>query len=662
MNGAAAVRIGRFYRDKSVWAGLLSLLLVCCTEQFVSAEQRRIISDEAIVSIETTRAQRRSVLEQLLNGFANDAFEAEKLSPFAFRVKNRNKAYRRASYSAPEIHADDAATISYRRSYLACNSPRVKRYLRRCGGRCACSPNYIVTADVEPNDPYFFNTWGLHNSGDVDINAPAAWDITTGSRAVAVGVIDTGILTSHPDLSANIWTNPDEIPENGLDDDGNGYIDDIHGINAITNSGLLIDDHGHGTHVAGTIGAEGDNGRGLPGVSWAVTLIGAKFLSANGSGSTANAVKCVDYLTALKLLKGIDIVASNNSWGGGGYSIALHQAIQRAHAAGILFVAAAGNNGRDNDAIPRYPTGYDVDNIISVASLQKAGTLSSFSNYGATSVDIAAPGSAIVSSYLNNNYASLSGTSMAAPHVSGLLALMRSVDGVSTHTELRNRLFMTVRTLDALAGKVSTGGVADAHAALLSIVGTPTATPTATSTHTPTPAPTEVPVMVTPEPTEPVVPSPSPTPESTYTPYLPSTPTAPPVATDTPNYPFELQVRAVNGREMVVPRQIASIAASVPVGRATKLVAALGGRLCVLRPLDHGQQDLQLRIPAELRHFRRMDWAIIEEYQVMASVRTRVAGYRPLRDKEDAAVAARRACQALRTERSTRNRRHTRAD
>ena len=263
------------------------------------------------------------------------------------------------------------------------------------------SPNYILYADTTiPNDPRFNELWGLHNTGqtggtaDVDIDAPEAWDKTTGSSDVIVAVIDTGVDYNHPDLAANIWVNPFEIID-GVDNDGNGYIDDIHGINAITGSGEPMDDNGHGTHCSGTIGAVGNNGLGVVGVNWNVTIMGTKFLNANGSGSTSNAITCLDYIIEEKTTYGQNIVGINASWGGGGYSQSLKDAIDAAGTAGIVFCAAAGNSGTNNDTSPHYPSSYTCSNIVAVTAVDHNGN--QYYNYGPTSVDLGAPGRSILS-------------------------------------------------------------------------------------------------------------------------------------------------------------------------------------------------------------------------------------------------------------------------
>ena len=372
--------------------------------------------------------------------------------------------------------------------------------LRRVG----CSCNSVLYAERTPDDPNFPQEWGLYQPNGVHMNLPAAWDITTGSGDTVVAVIDTGVDYNHPDLSSNLWQNPGEIAGNGVDDDHNGYVDDIYGINAITNSGNPMDDHGHGTHVSGTIGALSNNGIGVTGINWQVKIIGAKFLSSSGSGSLYDAIKCVDYITNLRST-GVNVVLSNNSWGGGGYSQALYDAIWRARGAGILFVAAAGNSGADIDATPSYPAAYPADNIVAVAAVAQSGSLASFSNWGQTRVDIGAPGVNIASTYFQNRYAYMSGTSMAAPHVSGALALLSSFAPGLSWQGLRDNLYATGTPLSSLSGKTVTGKMANAYSMLAAAGGAPPATPTPTPTLTPTPAPT-----ATPQPT--LVPTPTPTP------------------------------------------------------------------------------------------------------------------------------------------------------
>lgn len=269
-------------------------------------------------------------------------------------------------------------------------------------------PNYIYSINLTPNDPFFGQLWGLNNIGqtggtpDADIDAPEAWDIQTGKGSVVVGVIDTGVDYTHEDLSANMWINPLEVSD-GIDNDGNGYIDDIYGINAITGTGNPMDDNGHGTHVSGTIGAVGNNGKGIVGVNHQVKIMALKFLSSSGSGTTADAIECIQYVVNMKN-RGINIRGTNNSWGGGGSSQSLYDAIKALRDKDILFSAAAGNSPSDNDSKPFYPASYDLENIISVAATDHNDNLASFSNYGATSVDVAAPGVNIFSTLPGGSY------------------------------------------------------------------------------------------------------------------------------------------------------------------------------------------------------------------------------------------------------------------
>ena len=336
-------------------------------------------------------------------------------------------------------------------------------------------PDFVINPTATPNDPNFNRLWGLHNTGqtggvdDADIDALEAWDITTGSRDVVIAVIDTGIDYTHPDLAANAWQNPGEIPGNGVDDDGNGFVDDVYGYDFVNNDGDPMDDNSHGTHVSGTIGAVGDDGVGIAGVNWEVSIMGLKFLSGGGSGSTSDAVRAVNYATMMRRDFGINIVATNNSWGGGGYSQALADAIDAGGNAGILFIAAAGNEGNNNDALPAYPASINSDAIIAVAATDSSNGLASFSNYGATSVDIGAPGVGIYSTTPSNNYASYSGTSMATPHVAGVVGLLAAANPSLTPAEIREAILATSTPIASLDGRVATGGLLNAAAALNAI-------------------------------------------------------------------------------------------------------------------------------------------------------------------------------------------------
>ena len=335
-------------------------------------------------------------------------------------------------------------------------------------------PNFVFdTSATYPNDPNFDQLWGLHNTGqlggqpDADIDAPEAWDITTGSRSVVIAVIDSGVDYTHPDLANNIWVNPGEIPGDGIDNDGNGYIDDVNGWDFAYGDADPMDVDGHGTHVAGTIGASADNGIGVSGVAWDVQIMALKGLGDTGTGSSADLLAAVNYATMMRRDHGINVVATNNSWGGvGGYSQAMFDAIEAAGREGVLFVAAAGNFSLNNDVIPFYPASYDSDNIISVAATDMFNNLAGFSHVGATSVDIGAPGVDILSTLPNDSYGMQQGTSMAAPHVAGVAALLAAYSPSATSQEIRQAILSSAVPNPSLAGQVSTGGVLNAAAAL----------------------------------------------------------------------------------------------------------------------------------------------------------------------------------------------------
>jgi subtilisin family serine protease len=326
-------------------------------------------------------------------------------------------------------------------------------------------PNYIYRTSRVPNDPEFARLYGLHNVGqsggvaDADIDAPEAWDNHTGGDAV-VGIIDTGIDYLHPDLAENIWVNPGEIPGNGLDDDGNGYADDVHGYDFANDDADPMDDHFHGTHVAGTIAAVGNNGLGVVGVCWKAKVAALKFLDQGGSGSLDDAVDAVAYATAM----GMPI--TSNSWGGGGYSQALKDVIDAAGSVGSLFVAAAGNSGSDMDIYPDYPAGYDSPNILSVAATDAVDAIANFSNYGLTTVDLGAPGVDIYSTMLHGDYGYMSGTSMATPHVSGAAALLLSYNSQATLDQIKAALLAGVDIVADLQGRTATGGRLNVQKAL----------------------------------------------------------------------------------------------------------------------------------------------------------------------------------------------------
>ena len=343
-------------------------------------------------------------------------------------------------------------------------------------------PDYVLQKSVIPNDPIYTTgsqLWGMYGDTTSPSNvfgsqAAEAWAAGyTGSSSVVVGVIDEGIQSTHPDLAANIWVNPGEIAGNGIDDDSNGKIDDINGWDFFNKDATIFDGaanpaiDAHGTHVSGTIGAVGNNGQGVAGVNWNVKIVSAKFLGPT-SGSSSDAILAIDYLVNLKKA-GVNLVAINNSWGGGGFSQAMADAINRAGDQGIFFVAAAGNSNVNNDLTASYPSNYACtktalnavrswDCVIAVAAINSSGLRSAFSSYGATTVDIGAPGESIISTVPNNSYANYNGTSMATPHVTGAIALCASVNPSITPEQIRSALLTTSVSTASLSGRVVTGG------------------------------------------------------------------------------------------------------------------------------------------------------------------------------------------------------------
>jgi subtilisin family serine protease len=322
-------------------------------------------------------------------------------------------------------------------------------------------PNYIVRTTNTPNDTRFGELWGLHNTGQLGgipgahIDAPSAWNVTTGSSSVVVAVIDTGIDYNHPDLSPNLFRNTLDCNANGVDDDGNGRVDDCFGIDTVNGDSDPMDDNRHGSHVAGTIGAAGNNEAGVVGVNWSVQVMACKFLDAGGFGSLAGAIACLEYVSDMKD-RGVSIVATNNSWGGVGFSQALFDAIQRHQEAGILFVAAAGNgNGLDNDQTPFYPCVYGLSNIICVAATARHDERASFSNHGRRTVHVGAPGAEILSTTPAGTYQLLNGTSMAAPHVTGTAALLKAADPARDWRAIRNLLLAGGDNVASMANTVT---------------------------------------------------------------------------------------------------------------------------------------------------------------------------------------------------------------
>ena len=380
----------------------------------------------------------------------------EVLIKFRPTARGSDRAAVRASLNARPLHNFDFIRVEH----VAIRGMSVEQAIAKLEHNPHVEyvePNYEIHVDVVPNDPRFPDLYGMRNTGQTggtagaDIKATLAWDQFTGDPNIKIGVIDTGVDYNHPDLAANVWTNPGEIPGNSVDDDGNGYVDDVHGYDVVNNDGDPFDDNGHGSHCSGTIAGVGNNNVGVVGVNWQAKIVGIKFLSAGGSGSTAGAIAGVNYAIT------VGVRLTSNSWGGGAFSQALLDAINAAGAAGQLFIAAAGNSSANTDASPHYPSSYDSPYIVAVAATDDDDNLASFSNFGATTVDLAAPGVAIVSTTPGNTYQSFSGTSMATPHVAGVAALAMGRFGNVPALQIKNLLLSAADPKPQLAGKCLTG-------------------------------------------------------------------------------------------------------------------------------------------------------------------------------------------------------------
>lgn len=415
------------------------------------------------------RAQSRTVLVD-----GHEAVAGEALVKF--------RTPQRPADVAQEADADQVEAIGHsgvhRIHSRSLGAASLVRALGRRGDVVYAEPNYIVRADAIPSDSSMGLLWGLVNTGQTvgqsgtpgaDISADSAWDVTTGSRGVVVGVVDTGIDYSHPDLAANIWSAPGQFSVT-IAGATVTCAAGTHGFNAITRSCDPRDDNNHGTHVSGTIGAQGNNGAGVVGVNWVASIIGLKFLDSTGSGSISDAINAIDFAVQVKKRFGMqaNVRVLSNSWAGGGFSQALLDEINAAATNDMLFVAAAGNSGTNNDITPSYPASYNAANVIAVAATDNRDALPSFSNYGANSVDLGAPGVNIYSTVRNSSYAYMSGTSMATPHVSGTAALTLAACPSYTTTDLVRVIKASVDPVASLAGKTVTGGRLNAYKAVRS--------------------------------------------------------------------------------------------------------------------------------------------------------------------------------------------------
>ncbi|HEY0165712.1 MAG TPA: S8 family peptidase [Jatrophihabitans sp.] len=454
-----------------------SLPLLCAATMALSAFAVSVPGHAAVPanspSAASTNAAAKSVANELVVGYVSGAAATD-------RARARDKVAARLAQRV--VTASGArAEVELVRLPAGADQARAMRELKADPSVAYAEPNWVYTHAATATDPYYTNgsLWGMYGPNTTPANAygsnaAAAWAAgQTGSSSVYVGIIDEGIQYTHPDLAGQVG-NPLETA-NGVDDDGNGYVDDVYGWDFAGNDSSVYDggtrgsSDDHGTHVSGTIGAKANNGAGVVGVNWNVRLISGKFLGRNG-GTLANAVLAVDYFTGLKA-RGVNIVATNNSWGGGGFSQALMDAIERANRANILFIAAAGNGGSDqvgdnNDVTAHYPSTYTNSNVIAVAAITSTGTRASWSNYGATSVDIGAPGAAIWSSTAYNIYESYSGTSMATPHVTGAAALYASTHPGATAAAIKNALLSSAVPTASMSGITTTGGRLDAFAAM----------------------------------------------------------------------------------------------------------------------------------------------------------------------------------------------------
>jgi thermitase len=339
----------------------------------------------------------------------------------------------------------------------------LRKRLRRADGVAYAEPDFFQFASAErtPDDPFYSLDYALVESpDDHDIDAPAAWGTRTGCAKVAI--LDTGIDTNHPDLASNVYKSSDK-PNNGKDDDKNGYVDDTYGWNAINGKGSGEDDNGHGTHVSGIVAGHGNNANGISGVCWSAKLVAVKFMNSKGKGSTSDAIDGIDY--AVK--NGAKII--NCSFGSSSKSSALHDAVDYAQDHNVLLVVAAGNDSENIDKNPSYPASFTDSNILAVAASTDDDVLASFSNFGATAVDVAAPGDSIYSTYKGGGYRYLSGTSMAAPYAAGTAAMLRKQESDATYGDLRYAIRHKVDTPPALNGKVAYNGRLNVQKALAAI-------------------------------------------------------------------------------------------------------------------------------------------------------------------------------------------------
>lgn len=456
------------------------------------AADLRMVPGDAIISVPFKSVQTHDFFHAKLYKIKNDAYRSlnyQELSNRAYKVSIKRKSTKKSLYSSER----------FLKSRNPCNAPTIKRLLRTSRG-LICEPNWEGKIILTPNDTFQSQVYAANPASAARLYLPEAWNLTTGSSNVFVGVIDTGVDYTHLDLVSNIWTNSGEISSNGVDDDGNGYVDDVHGFDSYNNDGDPLDDQSHGTFVSGILGATGNNARGLAGIAWNVKIIACKAFNSSGTGTTAAIISCLNYLVNLKNNYGINIVATNNSYGGFPFSQSMRSAIDSSRAAEIVYVAGAGNNATNNDTVPFYPASYDLDNIISVGAIDSQANKTSFSNFG-LSVDISAPGLGVFTTGPGNQYGTVQGTSMATPHITGAVALLMSYHPDYSYSQVVSSILDTGTSIPALSGYNLHSSILNMHAALVYSPPTPTSTPTVIpSTPTPPIIPTETPLPENPVP------------------------------------------------------------------------------------------------------------------------------------------------------------------
>ncbi|HEU4769479.1 MAG TPA: S8 family peptidase, partial [Pyrinomonadaceae bacterium] len=431
--------------------------------RIVHVEEKRVKTTEDIALAETNDFGRPEILVKLKSGVTSDALETL-TARFHDRVEDRIENAPGWAAIDDLDNADAAQTVAQYRAL-----PEVEYAEENYEISIPDSINGSPLVPIFPRDPQFNEQWALANSGQrggkqgADISAALAWATTTGSDDVVVAVLDSGVDYTHVDLANNMWVRPasvDPYRDNEL-----GTIDDVRGFNAIDAASDPMDQHGHGTHCAGIVGAEGGNDIGIAGVNWKVRIMPLKFMNAGGFGTTKDAIEAINYVIERKKA-GVNVRIISASWGSTQKSRALEDVIRKAGENDILFVAAAGNSSVNNDRSPHYPSSYNLPNVISVAALDRNDQLASFSNYGVKSVAVAAPGVDILSTWLGNAYEEKSGTSMATPVVSGVAALIVAQEPRISVTELRRRLLAASDPIIALKGKVGSNGRINAAKAL----------------------------------------------------------------------------------------------------------------------------------------------------------------------------------------------------